>query len=218
VISQIDSLNFGQGTAKARDSFDSGLTKVTGQGLLEKRRGQLNKSIILTAVILIAALATSGQAQSTSAASPTMTLTVPQVATISVSNFTMGTSANPGSFATTLQGSVNLNYMVRVPQGGSPNAKITVQAANTSLTAGTTGSAAPGLTSLQYSATASGTGVTANSSWQSLSGTTAGTLVTFAAGTKVNAGTATASFRVTDSPTYDADTYTLPLTFTISSQ
>jgi hypothetical protein len=34
----------------------------------------------------------------------------------------------------------------------------------------------------------------------------------------VNAGTATASFRVTDSPTYDADTFTLPLTFTISSQ
>jgi hypothetical protein len=178
----------------------------------------LNKNIILTAVIFITALATSVQAQSTAAASPTMTLTVPQVATISVSNFTMGTSANPGNFGTTLEGTVNLNYSVRVPHGGSPNAKITVQAATTSLTGGTSGSAAPGVTSLQYSSMASGSGVTANSSWQNLSGTTAGTLVSFAAGTKVNAGTATASFRVSDSPSYDADTYTLPLTFTISSQ
>ena len=177
------------------------------------------KTIVnLTLILFICAVGTSSYAQSTSAASPTMTLTVPQVATISVSNFTMGTSTNPGSFGSTLEGAVTLNYTVRVPQGGSPNAKITVQSASTSLTAGTSNSTAPGVSNIQYSSSASGTGVTANSSWQSLSGTTAGSLVTFAAGTKVNSGTATANFRVADSPTYDADTYTLPLTFTISSQ
>ena len=178
----------------------------------------MKTKVILTLIILISAFGTSLHAQSSSAASPTMTLTVPQVATISVSNFTMGTSSNPGSFGSTLEGNVTLNYTVRVPQGGSPNAKITVQSATTSLTAGTGASTAPTVGSIQYSSSASGTGVTANSSWQSLSGTTAGTLVTFASGTKVNAGTATANFRVADSPTYDADTYTLPLTFTISSQ
>ena len=157
-------------------------------------------------------------AQTTSVASPTMTLTVPQVASISVSNFTVGTSTNPGSFGTTLEGAVALNYTVRVPQGGSPNAQITVQSASTSLAAGTSGSTAPGVTAIQYSASASGSGVTANSSWQNLSGSTAGTLVTFAAGTKVNAGTANVNLRIADSTTYDADTYTLPLTFTISSQ
>jgi hypothetical protein len=178
----------------------------------------MGKKVILTLALLTFASATSLHAQSSSAASPTMTLTVPQVASISVSNFTIGTSTNPGNFASTLQGNVTLNYTVRVPQGGSPNAKITVQSSSTSLTAGTSGSTAPGVTSIQYSAAASGTGVTPTTSWQNLSGTTAGTLVTFAAGTKVNSGTATASFRVTDSPTYDADTFTLPLTFTISSQ
>jgi hypothetical protein len=177
------------------------------------------KKVILTLALLTFASVTSLHAQSSSAASPTMTLTVPQIASISVSNFTIGTAANPGNFASTLQGNVTLNYTVRVPQSGSPNAKITVQSAATSLTAGaSSSSAAPGVSSIQYSASASGTGVTPTSTWQNLSGTTAGTLVTFAAGTKVNAGTATASFRVTDSPTYDADTFTLPLTFTISSQ
>ena len=179
----------------------------------------MKRIVNLTLILLIYAIGTSSYAQSTSAASPTMTLTVPQVATISVSNFTMGTAANPGDFGSTLQGNVTLNYTVRVPQSGSPNAKITVQSASTSLTAGASSSStAPGVSSIQYSASASGSGVTPTSSWQNLSGTTAGTLVTFSAGTKVNSGTATASFRVTDSPTYDADTFTLPLTFTISSQ
>jgi len=179
----------------------------------------MGKRVILTLALLTFASATSLHAQSSSAASPTMTLTVPQVASISVSNFTMGTAANPGDFGSTLQGNVTLNYTVRVPQSGSPNAKITVQSASTSLTAGASSSStAPGVSSIQYSASASGSGVTPTSSWQNLSGTTAGTLVTFSAGTKVNSGTATASFRVTDSPTYDADTFTLPLTFTISSQ
>ncbi|HLH32956.1 MAG TPA: hypothetical protein VKY31_17270 [Terriglobia bacterium] len=174
---------------------------------------------ILTLIILIGVFGSTLHAQSSSAASPTMTLTVPQVATISVSNFTMGTSANPGNFASSLQGTVTLNYSVRVPQSGSPNAKITVQSAATTLTAtGSASSTAPTVGSFQYSASASGTGVTATTSWQNLSGTTAGTLVSFAAGTKINAGTATANFKVADSLTYDADNYTLPLTFTISSQ
>jgi len=179
----------------------------------------MKTKVILTLIVFIVAFGTSLHAQSTSAASPTMTLTVPQVATISVSNFTMGTSANPGSFASTLTGSVTLNYTVRVPQSGSPNAKITVQSAATGMTpSASSSSTAPTVGSIQYSASASGTGVTANGTWQNLSGTTAGSLVTFAAGTKVNSGTATANFRVTDSATYDADNYTLPLTFTISSQ
>jgi hypothetical protein len=179
----------------------------------------MKNKVIVTLIILLGAFAGTLQAQSSAAASPTMTLTVPQVATISVSNFTMGTSTNPGNFASTLQGSVTLTYSVRVPFGGSPNAKITVQSAATTLTAtGSTSSTAPTVGSVQYDASASGTGVTATTSWQNLSGTTAGTLVSFAAGTKINAGTATANFKVTDSLTYDADNYTLPLTFTISSQ
>lgn len=184
---------------------------------MSSKRRQLLTFINGLALVFI--FSSSLGAQSTSVASPTMTLTVPQVATISVSNFTMGTAANPGSFDTTLEGAVTLNYTVRVPQGGSPNAKITVQSTSTSLTPGASSSStAPAVGSIQYSASAAGTGVTANSSWQALSGTTAGTLVTFAAGTKVNSGTADVNFRVSDSPTYDADTYTLPLTFTISSQ
>jgi hypothetical protein len=168
--------------------------------------------------VALTSFAVAAQAQSTSSASPTMTLTVPQVASINISNFTVGSAANPGSFDSSLEGSVTLNYTVRVPKGGSPNAKITVQSATSTLATGTAGSTAPGVTSVQYSASASGTGVTANSSWQSLSPSTAGTLVTFAAGTKVNSGTATVNVKVSDSSTYDADTYTLPLTFTISAQ
>lgn len=83
---------------------------------------------------------------------------------------------------------------------------------------GSATSTAPTVGSIQYNASASGTGVTANSSWQNLSGTTAGTIVSFAAGTKISSATATANFKVADSLTYDADNYTLPLTFTISSQ
>jgi len=173
---------------------------------------------ITTIIILIITCAASLRAQSTAAASPTMTLTVPQVASVSVSNFTMGTSTNPGNFASTLQGTASLNYSVRVPRGGSPNAKITVQAASTSTTPGSSGSVSPAVSAFEFSTSASGSGVTPNSSWQGLSGTTANTLVTFAAGTKINAGTATVNFRVTDSATFDADTFTLPLTFTISSQ
>jgi|SRR5439155_4562926 len=147
-----------------------------------------------------------------------MTLTIPQVASVSISNFTMGTSTNPGNFSASLQGTATLNYSVRVPKNGSPNAKITVQAASTSATPGGSSSTAPAVSAFEYSATASGSGVTPSSSWQSLSGSTAGTLVTFASGTKVDASTATVNFRVADSPTFDADTFTLPLTFTISSQ
>jgi hypothetical protein len=173
--------------------------------------------ISLIALVLVS-LATSGHAQSTSSASPTMTLTVPQVASINISNFTVGSATNPGTFSTDLEGSVTLNYTVRVPKGGSPNAKITVQSAATTLTTGFTGSTAPSVGSIQYSTSASGTGVTANSSWQALSPTSAGSLVTFAAGTKVSSGTATVNVKIADSTTYDADTYTLPLTFTISAQ
>src|SRR2546428_11708853 len=101
--------------------------------------------LILTLAISTCAFATSLQAQSTSAASPTMTLPVPQVASISVSNFTVGTSSNPGSFGSTLEGAVTLSYTVRVPQSGSPNAKITVQSASTSLAAvASSSSTAPG--------------------------------------------------------------------------
>lgn len=168
--------------------------------------------------IVLASFSVAAQAQATASASPTMTLTVPQVASINISNFTVGSATNPGSFATDLEGSVTMNYTVRVPKGGSPNAKITVQSASSTLAAGTASSAAPAVSSVQYSASGTGTGVTANSSWQALSSSTAGTLVTFAAGTKVNAGTATVNVKVTDSASYDADTYTLPLTFTISAQ
>jgi hypothetical protein len=173
--------------------------------------------IALSALALISAT-TLAQAQGTSSASPTMTLTVPQIASINISNFTVGNATNPGTFNSSLEGSVTLNYSVRVPKGGSPNAKITVQSASTSLTNGFAGSTAPSVNSIEYSTTASGTGVTGNSSWQALSPTAAGSLVTFAAGTKVNSGTATVNVKVTDSETYDADTYTLPLTFTISAQ
>jgi len=177
------------------------------------------KAIFLTLVILLCAASPSIYAQTSSAASPTMTLSVPQVASISVSNFTIGTTTNPGNFASTLQGTVTLNYSVRVPQSGTPNAKITVQSAATTMTAGASqSSVAPSVASVSYSTTASGTGVTPTTSWQNLSGTTAGTMVTFAAGTKVNSGTATGTFKVTDSTTYDADNFTLPLTFTIVSQ
>ena len=206
----------------------------------------MGKRVILTLALLTFASATSLHAQSSSAASPTMTLTVPQVASISVSNFTIGTSTNPGNFASSLQGNVTLNYTVRVPQSGSPNAKITVQSASTSLTAGTSVSVdtvgdgespwflygsdtppwsvpndnQPGWNTTTWN---NGPHVVAATLYTDdgvnfYALTTAGTLVTFAAGTKVNSGTATASFRITDSPTYDADTFTLPLTFTISSQ
>src|SRR5689334_565788 len=121
------------------------------------RRKFMGKNVILTLVVLICASAVSLQAQSSSAASPTMTLTVPQVASISVSNFNIGTSTNPGNFGSTLEGNVTLNYTVRVPQSGSPNAKITVQSASTSLTAGASASSAPPTVgSVQYSAAASG--------------------------------------------------------------
>ena len=178
----------------------------------------MKKTLILTLLIFIYSRAASLEAQSSAAASPTMTLTVPQVASVSISNFTVGTSTNPGNFASTLQGTATLNYSVRVPKSGSPNAKITVQSASSSATAGTSSSTAPSVTAFEYSTTASGSGVTPNSSWQALSGSTAGTLITFASGTKVDAGSATVNFRVSDSPTFDADTFTLPLTFTISSQ
>lgn len=174
--------------------------------------------LFITLLVLTTGFAGSLQAQSTAAATPTMTLTVPQVASVSVSNFTVGTSVNPGNFSSTLQGSASLTYSVRVPKGGSPNAKITVQSASTSTTPGTAGSASPAVNAIEFSAAAAGSGVTPNGSWQGLSGSTAGTLLTFAAGTKVSAGTATVNFRVTDSATFDADTFTLPLTFTISSQ
>src|SRR3954468_12811767 len=95
------------------------------------------KTRIALFVLVLVSFAVSAHAQSTSSASPTMTLTVPQVASISISNFTVGTASNPGSFATDLEGSVSLNYSVRVPKGGSPNAKITVQSASSSATAGT---------------------------------------------------------------------------------
>jgi hypothetical protein len=178
----------------------------------------VKKNLILTLVVLICSCAGSVYAQSSAAASPTMTLTIPQVASISISNFTIGTSSNPGNFASTLQGTATLNYSVRVPKTGSPNAKITVQSASTSATPGTSASTAPAVSSFEYSASGSGTGVTPTSSWQGLSGTTAGTVMTFASGTKIDAGTATLNFRIADSPTFDADTFTLPLTFTISSQ
>jgi len=168
--------------------------------------------------LVLASLVATAQAQSTSSASPTMTLTVPQVASINISSFTVGSATNPGGFDSSLEGTVTLNYTVRVPKGGSPNAKITVQSASSALTTGYTGSTAPAVSNVQYSASATGTGVTANSSWQSLSPTTAGSLVTFAAGTKVSSGTATVNVKVSDSSSYDADTYTLPLTFTISAQ
>jgi len=191
---------------------------VRTPGAIDRIGENMKRIVNLTLILLIYAIGTSSYAQSTSAASPTMTLTVPQVATISVSNFTMGTSTNPGSFGSTLEGAVTLNYTVRVPKGGSANAKITIQSATTTVRAGTPNSTPPGVTNKQHSWAASGKGVMTKSFCQSLSGTTAGSLVTFAAGTKVNSGTATANFRVADSPTYDADTYTLPLTFTISSQ
>ena len=175
----------------------------------------------LTGLVALALILSAPGAFAASAnASTNVSITVPAFATISLSSGTTNLTYSGSAPAGTWSGTVTATYSCRTSVGSTGN-EITLSATAASWTPGTTGSVGPNVGDLKYTTAAGANpppGVTYTTSSTAVqNGTETGVVTGIAAKAHISGAGVVTTFTVADNAAWDADSYTLPVRFTITA-